>query len=160
MAVKLGSARIDENGNARGGKAGDNNKKEVSTQNWYNHTKGWRVFRPLSAEAAKTIAQAMQDACDNDNIGYDQNQRLTLYNAAKPLNFIIEDVKTACETDCSALVRVCCAQAGIMVSNFTTANQASRLLNSGHFVELKGDKYTKKSDYLRAGDILCTKTQG
>lgn len=160
MAVKLGSARIDENGKARGGKAGDNNKKEVSTQNWYNHTKGWRVFRPLSAEAAKIIAQAMQDACDNNNIGYDQNQRLTLYNAAKPLNFVIKDVKTACETDCSALVRVCCAQAGIMLSNFNTSTQPSRLLNSGHFVELKGDKYTKKSDYLRAGDILCTKTQG
>ncbi len=41
--VKLGSARIDENGHATGGKAGDQTGKEVSTQNWYKHNKGWRV---------------------------------------------------------------------------------------------------------------------
>ena len=35
MAVLIGSARIDENGRAHGGKAGDQNGKEVSTQNWY-----------------------------------------------------------------------------------------------------------------------------
>ena len=160
MAVKVGSARIDENGNARGGKAGDQTGKEVSTQNWYNHTKGWRVFRPLSIAAAREIAQAMLDACNNSNIGYDQGQRLTLYNKAQPLDFIIKKVTEQCETDCSALVRVCCAQADITLKNFTTPTQPSVLLNSGHFMELKGDKYTKKSDYLRAGDILCTCTQG
>ena len=34
MAVKVGSARIDEYGKARGGQAGDQTGKEVSTQNW------------------------------------------------------------------------------------------------------------------------------
>ena len=44
--VMIGSARIDENGNAHGGKAGDQkNGKEVSAQEWYKHSKGWRVFR-------------------------------------------------------------------------------------------------------------------
>ena len=37
MAVKVGSARIDENGKAHGGKAGDQTGKEVSTQNWYGY---------------------------------------------------------------------------------------------------------------------------
>ena len=55
MAVKIGSARIDENGNARGGKAGDQTGKEVSTQNWYKHSKGWRVFRAINPEKAAKI---------------------------------------------------------------------------------------------------------
>ena len=45
MSVIIGSARIDENGKAKGGKAGDQTGKEVSTQKWYKHTKVWRVFR-------------------------------------------------------------------------------------------------------------------
>ena len=32
MSVKLGSARIDENGHAKGGKAGDQTGKEICTR--------------------------------------------------------------------------------------------------------------------------------
>ena len=87
MAVKVGSARIDENGKTHGGKAGDQNGKEVSTQAWYRHKKGWRVLRCKSADKADKIARAMQAACDNANIGYDQYQRDTLYNLAKTVDF-------------------------------------------------------------------------
>lgn len=44
--VYVGSARSDENGKAHSGKAGDQKSgREVSTQAWYKHSKGWRVFR-------------------------------------------------------------------------------------------------------------------
>ena len=43
MAVIIGSARIDENGNIHGGKPGDQTGREVSTQAWYQHRKGWVV---------------------------------------------------------------------------------------------------------------------
>ena len=160
MAVKVGSARIDENGKTHGGKAGDQNGKEVSTQVWYRHKKGWRVLRCKSADKADKIARAMQSACDNANIGYDQYQRDTLYNLAKTVDFDPGKVKTPCETDCSALVRVCLAYAGIMVENFRTPNEASILLRSGEFIELKESRYTDQSSYLRRGDILVTRTQG
>ena len=160
MAVKIGSARIDENGHAKGGKVGDQTGKEVSTQSWYKHSKGWRVFRAKNPALAEKIARDMQWACDNNNIGYDQGQRNTLYNVSKPLGFNCKDVKTKCETDCSALVRVCCAYAGIMLPNFRTTTEPSILLNSGYFYEMKGKQYTDSSDYLMRGDILCTKTQG
>ena len=39
MAVYVASARIDENGKAYGGKAGDQNGKEVSSQVWYDYEK-------------------------------------------------------------------------------------------------------------------------
>ena len=160
MAVKIGSARIDENGNTHGGKAGDQTGKEVSTQAWYKHNKGWRVLRCTDAEKAEKIAYAMQAACDNANIGYDQYQRDTLYNAAKDVGFDPAKVETACETDCSALVRVCLAYAGITVGNFRTSNEAKILLASGAFEEMTGTKYTDQSAYLKRGDVLVTKTQG
>lgn len=162
MAVKVGSARIDERGKISGGKAGDQTGKEVSTQNYYVHSKGWRVLRAKKAETAAKIAKAMRAACDNANIGYDQYQRNTLYAKAEKVDFDISRVKEKCETDCSALVRVCCAYAGItgLPSGFRTVNMANYLLKTGEFVELKGDKYTKKSTYLGAGDILVTKTSG
>ena len=160
MSVKIGSARIDENGRAKGGKAGDQTGKEVSTQSWYKHAKGWRVFRAKAPAVAAKIAQDMQWACDNSHIGYDQGQRLTLYDVSKPLGFNCHLVKTNCETDCSALVRVCCAYAGVTLPNFRTPTEPAALLDSGAFVELKGAKYTDSDKYLKRGDILVTRTQG
>lgn len=161
MAVKIGSARSDERGKITGGKAGDQKSgKEVSTQNWYKHSKGWRVFRAKDPDKRKRIAQSMDAACDNDNIGYDQWQRNTLYHRAQPYDFDVSKVVSACETDCGALTRVCCAFAGIMLPDFNTATEANALLASGEFTELKGAKYTESADYLMAGDILVTKIKG
>ena len=162
MAVKLGSARIDENGKAHGGKAGDQTGKEVSTQSWYLNSKGWRVFRAKNAGVAEKIAQCMERACANSKIGYDQYERNTLYKVAEPLGFDTGKVTTPCETDCSALVRVCCAYAGItgLPSGFRTGNMPTNLNKTGAFVELKGSKYQEQSNYLGRGDILVTKTSG
>lgn len=165
MAVKIGSARIDENGNAHSGKAGDQTGKEVGTQNWYKHSKGWRVLRANDPDAREKIAQSMERACDNSLIGYDQWQRDTLFNAVKGVAFDVRKLTKAVETDCSALVRVCAAYAfgrDIITgdSRFSTANMCSRLMETGLFSELTGSKYTDSSAYLLRGDILCTKTQG
>ena len=162
MAVKVGSARIDENGKAHGGQAGDQTGKEVSTQNWYLHSKGWRVFRAKNPSVAEKIAQCMERACKNSKIGYDQYQRNTLYKVAEPLGFDTAKVTTACETDCSALVRVCCAFAGVvgLPEGFRTGNMPSNLNKTGAFTELTGSKYQSQSTYLGRGDILVTKTSG
>lgn len=160
MAVKAGSARIDENGRAHGGKAGDQTGKELSVQSWYRHSKGWRVLRCTDSAKAEKIAAAMEAACRNRNIGYDQYERLTLYNLAKAVDFDPAKVVKPCETDCSALVRVCLAFAGIATENFRTPTQAKAMLATGQFVELTDKKYTDSSDYLRRGDVLVTRTQG
>ncbi len=162
MSVKVGSARSDENRKAYGGKAGDQTGREVSTQAWYLHSKGWRVFRAKDPAKAEKIARCMQAACDNSHVGYDQWQRNTLYTAAEPLKFDVSKVTKDVETDCSALVRVCCAYAGILglPADFRTGNMPSNLLKTGAFTELVGSKYTASSDYLRRGDILVTRTSG
>lgn len=160
MAVLIGSARIDENGNAHGGAAGDQTGKEVSTQNWYLHSKGWIVLRPKSSAVAEKIAHCMEMTCANNNIGYDQYQRNTLYNAAKQYDFNTSKVTIKCETDCSAAVRVCLAYAGIMVGDFNTSSEASVILATGKFEKLVDAKYTTTSANLRRGDILVTKSKG
>ena len=160
MAVTVGSARIDENGAAHGGKAGDQTGKEVSTQSWYAHTKGWVLLRAKSATAREKIAWCMQAACDNNHVGYDQYQRDTLYNAAKEFAFDVSKVTKDVETDCSALVRVCVNYAGIPVGNFRTTDQANILMATGAFDKFTDDTHCKQSTNLLRGDILVTKTQG
>lgn len=159
--VYVGSARIDENGKAYGGKAGDQTGKEVSHQAWYKRSKGWRVFRAKRPEVAAKIAEIMVWACETNLIGYDQWNRHTLYNELKRYAFQKTYLSKAVETDCSALVRVCLAFCGIDVpEDFRTGNMPANLLAPGEFVELKGSKYTDQSAYLGAGDILVTKTSG
>ena len=160
MAVMIGSARIDENGRAHGGKAGDQTGKEVSTQNWYKHSKGWVVLRAKDPKKAEKIAQAMRAACANDNIGYDQYQNQTLWNEVKDKGYDPAKASKPCETDCARLVRVCCAYAGIMARDFYTATEAAYLMDTGEFVKFTSSKYTNQDDYLGEGDILVTKTKG
>ena len=160
MAVIIGSARIDENGKAHGGKAGDQTGKEVSTQNWYKHSKGWVVLRAKDPKKAAKIAQAMRAACDNPNIGYDQYQNQTLWDEVKDKGYDPAKASKPCETDCARLVRVCCAYAGIMAKDFYTASEVDKLMDTGEFVKFTTSKYTNQSDYLGAGDILVTKTKG
>lgn len=160
MAVMIGSARGDENGKAHGGKAGDQTGREVSTQNWYKHSKGWVLLRPKDPKKAAKIAQAMRAACDNPNIGYDQYQNGTLWNEVKDKGYDPAKASKPCETDCARLVRVCCAYAGIMAKDFYTATEAKYLMDTGEFVKLTASKYVNQEDYLGVGDILVTKTKG
>ena len=158
--VKIGSARIDENGKISGGKAGDQTKREVSTQNWYLHSKGWIVIRAKRPEAAAAIARNMQAGCDNDHIGYCQTHRSSATAAAKEHGYDLSRVTADCEADCSELVRICCLYAGIAVGTFNTASEVSALKATGEFDILTDDRYCKSSEYLLRGDILVTRTKG
>ena len=159
MAVLVGSAKGDEYGEASGGRAGDQTGGEVGTQAWYVHPKGWNGLRAKDSKTAEKIAYAMKAACANNKIGYDQSQRLTLYNLAKKVGFDPAKVTTACETDCSALVRVCLAYAGISTPDFYTGNEVETIMATGKFTRIPAAQLTS-SAYARKGDILVTKTTG
>lgn len=154
MAVYIGHASIDERGKANSGAAGDQTGKEVYKRTWYS--KPWHtVFRPKSATVAEKIAKAMEQACANNNIGYDQYQRTTLYTQAKAKGWDISKVTAKCETDCSALVAVCCNAAGVTVSkDMYTGNEAAVLKGTGKFTVFTESKYVGGSSYLKRGDIL------
>lgn len=157
MSIILGSARIDENGKIHGGRAGDQTTKEVMTQSYYKHSKGWRAFRCNDSEKAAKLASSMLSACNNSNIGYDQWQRNTLYNCAQNVNFDIARVTEKCETDCSALVRVCLCYAGFNCPDMNTESEPKVLQNLG----LTEVSFTQSNGAgLKTGDIIVTKTKG
>lgn len=151
--LKIGSARHDENGKYSGGDAGDQTGTEVSTQAFYNHSKGWYVIRPIKASHAKKLASKMKSACSNSHIGYDQNQRLGI---------VTHGISTTTDTecDCSSLVRVCVKEAtGKDPGNFTTATEVSMLEATGLF-KTKFKYVSQSQTPLYNGDILCTCTKG
>ena len=160
MTVYIGNAVGDEHGKASGGEPGDQTGKELRIQPWYLNKKGWRVFRPKSYEVAQKLADDMRAACDNPAIGYDQKQRNTLYAVADQVGFDCSKVDKPCESDCSSLVRVCLAYAGIKTGNFNTASEPSVLKKTGAFDEMIGPEYTDESGWLKTGDILVTTVKG
>ena len=157
MTVRIGHASIDENGNATGGRAGDQTGKELCTRDWY--TKGWNVLlRPVRTSLAEKSAQAMEAACRNELIGYDQGGRNTLYEKAKAVNFLLEAIEKACECDCSSLVHVCAIAGGANLTyesnGYTTRTMVRAFVNSGDYVKLTDSKYLTTDKYLMRGDIL------
>ena len=144
---KFGSARIDENGNYTGGKAGDQTGKEVMIQQFYQHKKGWYILRLKDIKKAEQLGNAMKRACNNDNIGYNQAKRLEIISAG-----IDTQVKINC--DCSSLVRACLKAVGIDVNNFTTENELKILMATGLF-----EKH-EATNILYKGDIAVTRTKG
>ena len=159
--VYQGGASIDENGKAYGGAAGNQTGSELRIRAWYLHSKGWVVIRAKDPAVARKIAYAMRRAIANLKIGYDQYQRNDLWKYAKPLGFDPGLVTTPCECDCSSLVRVCCAYAGIVIDEaFRTTTEPEVLRSTGAFELWTNAKYTDSPDYLREGDILCTRVQG
>lgn len=114
--VMVGSARSSF-GNTKPGD--QNGGREVSREKYYLHSKGWYVIRAKDPAAREKIAVAMEHACDNDDIGYSQPTRNTLYNDVKPYGFDPACTTKKVNTDCSALVRVCVHFAGIPVGDFS-----------------------------------------
>lgn len=156
MAIKVGSARIDENGKISGGTAGDQTGNEVSTQDYYLHSKGWYLFRPKSVDVANKLALSMLAACDNDNIGYDQSNRLDVITKLAKYGSMAK-IAEKTEADCGTLVRGCCIEAGFDPGNFTTANEATALTKTGKF---ESKVAVTSSTVVYNGDVLVTKTQG
>lgn len=161
MSIMVGSARIDERGNASGGAAGDQKQTsakndltgEVSMQKMYSHSKGWYILRPKSAAHAVKMADLMKAACNNANIGYDQGNRLGVVQHG-----IMTSVKTEC--DCSSLVREVVKEAtGKDPGNFTTANEAASLEATGLF-ESKRSYVSQSATPVYDGDVLVTKAKG
>lgn len=160
MSILIGHASVDENGKIAGGQAGDQTSKEVCTRQWYD--KSWNVLiRCKDSSIAELIAKKCEEICKNNNIGYDQKQRNTLYKLGKQINFDFSKIATKCECDCSALVCTCAIAAGInekylyIDNNMrTTRNMKDAFEATGQFEILTDSKYLTSDKYLKRGDIL------
>ena len=154
--IKIGSARIDENGNISGGRAGDQTKREVATEPYYSHPKGWYLLRAKDPGKARQIGLAMTEACLNENIGYDQSGRYGVIECLKVYGRLAK-INKPTEADCSSLVRACCIQAGINVGDFNTSSEVAVLEKTGAFNKAVAVTPNTK---LQIGDILVTRSKG
>ena len=152
MSIKIGHASIDENGRISGGIAGDSTGKEVCIRQWYS--KPWQYYLECTDDSiANTAATYMETICKNNNVGYNQAKRLTLYNQLK----IHKDVSklTPCECDCSSLVACCYIMAGLNISPAcTTRNLRSALLTSGKFIVHSENNYLTSDIYAKRGGLF------
>lgn len=162
--VKYGQARRGEKSN-KNNKAGDQTRKEVMISKWtYSPfsfgAEHWQyVYRCKDPDKARLIASTMVDICNNDHIGYDQNDkdRGTLYDLAKKNNWDITAIKKNCETTCSCAVSVCLNAAGISAPRlWLTRYMPADIDATGQFYCFTSKKYTSSSDKLTVGDILIT----
>jgi hypothetical protein len=151
--VKLAHARISEKGTIEG-VAGDQTGHEVEVSDWYSG--GWlAVYRPNNETDAAIIARTAEAACRNNNVGYSQEDRLSLYSAAVNCLFDLDKISTPVNTDCSALVAVCVIAAGISITkHMNTRSEDTTLMGTGKFTRLQGSRYLTTPDYLKRGDIL------
>jgi len=156
MMVTVGSARIDERGNANWGKAGDQTSREVATEPYYKHRLGWYMLRPKDKEVARKIGLAMIEACLNNNIGYDQSNRYGVISCLQKYGRLAK-INEATEADCSSLVRACCIQAGIQVGDFNTSSEVAVLERTGAFQKAV---IVTNDTKLCVGDILVTRSKG
>ena len=155
---RIGHASINELGKTSGGKAGDNNGREVCFSTLPK--KNWSfVLRAKDKNIAEKIAKYCEDGCRNDHIGYSQPRRNTLRTQAKLVGMDLSRIANDCECDCSSFVSVCCECAGIPIPYTnnnapTTSTLKSSFMNTGYFDLYTDSKYLQDDKYLKRGDII------
>lgn len=157
--MKIVHSSIDENGRATGGNAGDQTGKEVCTRSWYD--KDWKyMLRYPDRNIAISASEIGIKLANSPLVGYDQNQRNTLYKELKKNDFDVDKyiksgVKTEC--DCSSFVYACyCCLLPYMRSDETaprTGNMKDKYSAWG-FGVFTDSKYLTEGEYLIKGDIL------
>lgn len=150
----------DEKNKYKGGKAGDQTGGEWDIIDWYNRP--WKeVYRHPDPAVRNKIAELAEKAARNNKIGYDQNERWTFWDQLKVSDYDPSNIKTNCESDCSAGVLSICKAVGYILGdeklkaidqNGYTGNQGSILKKAG-FEKLTASKYLTSDKYLLRGDI-------
>ena len=154
--VQCAWASIGENGKVTGGKPGDQTGKEVKCGNIYNFGQT-RVYRCKDRSKALEIGSAAKGMAINNAFGYNQTSRTTAYIELEKAKWIVANVKTLCNIDCSELgaCAVNVAYKKALISKFVySGNIGAALLATGLFTELKASKYLGVSEYIQCGDII------
>lgn len=150
----------DENGKYSGGRAGDQTGKEWAIIGWYNRP--WKcVIRHPDVKVREKIASLSEKAAKNDNIGYDQGQRVSYWDELVKAKYNPAAIKTKCEADCSSGVMANVKAAGYLLNNaklkevsITSTHYMREMLRKAGFEILTGSKYLTSDKYLLRGDIL------
>ena len=157
----IGNSGHDENGKYHGGAAGDQTGGEAALRAWYSRP--WTVvLRYPDPAVALLIAKLEIEMCLNDNVGYDQYQRYTYWDALVAANYSPSAIKTKCEQDCTAGTTANVKAAGHILGiraladidkTTRSGNMKARFVAAG-FRALTASKYLSSPKYLLPGDVL------
>ncbi len=166
MGVKIAEAYSDENGKARGGRAGDQGTpgntgkpsaggEEVRVKNWYERTGGWDACLECTDVALGVAAAENALRIANDSsFGYDQDQRATAYKAILAAGNI--EAAADSELDCAALVFIAYKLAGLDIEIGYTGNLEARFMATGKFIAHREPAYLTSGDFAKRGWIYLT----
>lgn len=179
MTLYMTAARIDENGNAKGGSAGDQTSREVMVQKYENYCNGgWECVLRYSGSRYKVVRNRMMAAAyklaQYNWVGYDQYERTTLYSYLSSKGWELKATYKSeiqkhakMETDCSQFMG-CVANIGICgIFKSQVQNKVPADVYTGNMV-----KYFKKLGFevveseinfrsgvgLQPGDVLLNET--
>lgn len=155
MSVLIGHASISEKGTINGTK-GDSTGREVCVRSWYSKPWDFMAIYP-DADVRERHAQAVEDGCCNNNIGYGQGDRNSANAEAKKVGYIIKNIKTRCNTDCSAFQNLCAVAARTPnvtygSNGWTTFVMKARLKAAGYII-IESSKYLTSERYCVRGAI-------
>ena len=114
MANLFAWASIGENGKAVGGKKGDQTGREVRVGPYYNFGQD-KCIRFRNVARGRKMAKVAKILANDNSAGYNQYDRVSLFNACKSYNWDFEKIKKAikggqfpkCNTDCSQFYATC-----------------------------------------------------
>lgn len=162
--VLIAEAVSSENG-TKFGKVGDQKggrEVRISPFRDFGFTK---VYRFRSSKVGELCARKARKIAESDLVGYsqslDKDGRTSLYDALAEVNFIAGDLKTPCNTDCSAMAAACVSAVSERYGTSykinkwcASGNIGSHLMNTRHFKSLSGAYYRTHPEALKPGDIL------
>lgn len=157
MSVIIGHASISENGTTSG-IAGDQTGKEVCTREWYSKPWNYMAVHP-DPKVREKHAKAIEQACANDNIGYNwygTNDRNSLNTLAKKVNYDLSEVEL-CNCDCSSLQNVAAVASGAAgvtygSNGWTTATMKAALQAAGYKI-ITDSTYLTSAEHCVRGAI-------
>ena len=154
MALMIGQACSNENGEILNGKKGDSTGREVRINTFFDGQVWQTAYRCKDRAKAALIGQYMADACRNDNIGYDTgNTRYSCWDEAMATKST-KNISKPCNTDCSQLMCICVNLAGIPLTKYLwTAIEDELLMSTGMFDRIT-DQSMLRGNGLLVGDIL------
>lgn len=156
MSIRIAHASKDENGKYTNGIAGDQTGKELFITPWYNRP--WNVIiRPYNTSLGIMISNVAQRLVRCEKIGYDQNERTSLYSECEKIKWDINSIDKInyCECDCSSFIAVVLRFCGVEIpKNVYTGNLVDWCAKTGLFIFLYDSIYLNNDRMIRKGDIL------
>lgn len=149
-------ASIGSNGKVSGDLAGDQNGKEVKISEYYEFGQRW-VIRFRSKKRGRKAAEATKMLARNNNIGYNQSNRKSLYIQCELINWDIDRIYQIhpCDCDCS-LLAVCSINFAYGKSLLPYSLTSYSLLNIVNQYKSKFKRADKsiKSQKFHKGDLV------